>query len=337
MAKSSIFSIADLIKYDYVWAVGTAEEINSKQLGWAFVVDYPLVTSKRIQVRNIAHLAPRQEISDYAQAMKAGDQFPPVIVTQDGWLVDGHTRTEAAKKIGWDTFPALVLNVNYGDLDPKSPLRKTLLKLGAAQNNKHGRRMTAADVAALIEQVAEGETPKQIQRDMHVGYSTANTVWNAARAKRKAESLGITVSDTLSNSHLKLMGGKLEKYTDEVWGAVFSLMQDAHLGTGEMNALVLRVEALHTTEERLRLLNSEREQHQPAINATYRIPPSQARRVKQGLGFLLKRENTPDLLVEKDPVKAIEYRKNLMDSRQKIDEILFYQDEFENQRTPVRS
>jgi hypothetical protein len=336
MAKGSISTVDDLIKNDFVWAVGTAEEITAHQLGWWFMADYPLVTvSKRIQVRNIAHLAPKTEVSEYAQMMKLGDRFPPVIVTRDGFLVDGHTRTEAAKKLNWTMFPAFVLNVDYGSLDPDSPLRKTLLKLGAAQNNKHGRRMTAADIAGLIEQVAIGDTPKQIQRDMHVGASIANTVWNAARARAKAASLGITVSNELNNSMLKLFGGKSEKYTDPVWGRLFRLTQDARLSIPEVNEIMGRVEALHSEEDRVRLLETERVSHRAAISTASRVTPSHARRVNQGIGYLLRDDLTPDMLTERDPVQGGKYLRRLMDLEEKLRKIIRAQEQVEEARRTI--
>lgn len=335
MARS-ITTIDELIKNDFVWAVGTAEEISQHQLGWGFVENYPLVgVSKRIQVRNIAHLAPKVEVNEYAQMMKLGDRFPPVIVTMDGFLVDGHTRTEAAKRLGWDRFPAFVLNVRYGDLDPDSPLRKTLLKLGAAQNNKHGRRMTPADIAGLIEQVSIGSTPKEIQRDMHVGSSIANTIWNAARAKAKAAELGITVNGEINNSMLKLFGGKSEKYTDPVWGRLFRLTQDAHLSVPEVNELMHRVEALHSEEERVRLLDTERVSHRAAIATASRVTPSHARRVNQGIGYLLSDDRTPDMLTERDPVQGPKYLHRLMAAEEKLRKVIRAQEQVEEARRSI--
>lgn len=334
MAQGSITSVEELIEEGYIWAVDTAKEVNSKHLGWWFVTNYPLVAvNQRIQVRNIKGLAPVTEVSEYAQNMRLGDQFPPVIVTKDGWLVDGHTRTEAARKINWDTFPALVLNVNFGDLAPDSVMRKTLLKLGAAQNKKHGRRMTTAEIVGLIKQVSEGETPKQIQRDMHVPYSTANAVWNAARAERKAQNeLNIPLTGELSISHLKLFGGKIEKYTNPVWGKLFSLTQDAHLGVTEVNDLMSRVESIGDETERVRFLEAEERHHGPAISSGTHITPSKARRVKQGLGFAMKEENPADTLVERDPVRGPEYLRYLMDFRNKLDKIIFEQEQIERSR-----
>lgn len=310
MAQSSITSIEQLVKHGYTWAVGTAEEINAKHLGWWFFENHTLVSaSQRIQVRGGTHLAPPTEVTDYAQMMKMGDQFPPIIITNDGWLVDGHTRTEAARKLKWKTFPTFVLNVRFKDLDVDSALYKNLLKLGAAQNNKHGRRMTPADIAVIIEQISEGETPKQIQRDLHVGSNFANMVWNAARAKRNALKLGISYQGDLSNSHLRLFGGKLDKYTDPVWGRMFSLTQDAHLGIKDVNDLMKRVEALRTDDERIALLDHERVIHRTSISQGVRVPDSKSRKAKQTLGFWVKEENTPDSIVERDPAKGPEFMK----------------------------
>ena len=62
--------------------------------------------SKRQQTRLGKHAAPRDEVVKYAENMKRGDKFPPITVTRDGILIDGHTRTAAAYKANLSCFPA---------------------------------------------------------------------------------------------------------------------------------------------------------------------------------------------------------------------------------------
>lgn len=48
-------------------------------------------------------------VADYSEAMKAGDQFPPIVVFCDGsdnWLADGFHRFHAACKAGIAELPA---------------------------------------------------------------------------------------------------------------------------------------------------------------------------------------------------------------------------------------
>lgn len=89
-------------------------------------------------------------VADYADRMKDGDQFPPVIVFTDGkssWLADGFHRFFAAKRCG---APGINCEVRDGSLRDA-----ILFSFGA--NTSHGLRRTAADkrkaVIAMLEDI----------------------------------------------------------------------------------------------------------------------------------------------------------------------------------------
>src|SRR5215475_11607702 len=62
----------------------------------------------REQVRNDKDLAPTGDVNLFTENMRNGDTFPPVIITADGWLLDGNTRVEAAMKLTRKGKPVLV-------------------------------------------------------------------------------------------------------------------------------------------------------------------------------------------------------------------------------------
>jgi len=95
-----------------------------------------------------------EAVADYAEAMSAGDQFPPVTVFHDGvdyYLADGFHRLHAAKRLGRASIQA---NVEQGTLRDA-----ILFSLGA--NNNHGLRRSNADkrkcVRTLLEDFEWGE------------------------------------------------------------------------------------------------------------------------------------------------------------------------------------
>ena len=95
-----------------------------------------------------------ETVTDYAEAMSAGDQFPPVTVFYDGvdyYLADGFHRLHAAKRLGRASIQA---NVEQGTLRDA-----ILFSLGA--NNNHGLRRSNADkrkcVRTLLEDFEWGE------------------------------------------------------------------------------------------------------------------------------------------------------------------------------------
>lgn len=79
-----------------------------------------------------------QTVSEYADALRAGAAFPPVVVFHDGatyWLVDGFHRFHAHRRCGKTSLDA---DVNQGTL------RDAVLHSLAA-NTDHGLRRTNAD------------------------------------------------------------------------------------------------------------------------------------------------------------------------------------------------
>ncbi len=77
-------------------------------------------------------------VTEYAEAMSDGAEFPPIIVFYDGsnyWPGDGFHRIEANKKLGRETIDAEVRDGGKRDA--------ILLAVGA--NANHGMRRTAAD------------------------------------------------------------------------------------------------------------------------------------------------------------------------------------------------
>lgn len=297
-----------------------AERIEKFGFTWRYNEEYGLVApGKRVQVRTITSVAPPREVSKYAQDLKRGDVMPPVIVTADGYLVDGATRTEAARSIGWKRFPAFILDVVYEQATAEQRHRVTYL--GAAFNLTHGRGMNTANLLAIMEDVAtDDDTPSSVAMKLHIPVSTATTMLNSVRARRRAERLGVAVSDRLTNSHLKLFGGKANQLTDPVFAGVLKLAQDAGLSIAATTALTKRVQAKGTERERLDLLKTERAGYRDMIHGG-ETRPSKAAKVRQHLGYIIGEEN-PELLVEMDPTAAGPYREQLVSAAKMLAQVI---------------
>jgi ParB-like chromosome segregation protein Spo0J len=94
-------------------------------------------TQSRVEINNDA-------VSDYAEAVKVGIEFPPVVVFHDGadhWLADGFHRYHAHKQAGKASIPA---EIRSGSL-----LDAKLHALGA--NGTHGLRRSNADKRKAVE------------------------------------------------------------------------------------------------------------------------------------------------------------------------------------------
>jgi hypothetical protein len=309
------------------YAAETVERVEALGFGWKFIEEAGLAEpGKRIQVRDIAQLAPPYEVARYTQALQRGDQMPPVIQTRDRYLVDGHTRTEAARRLRWTEFPAVQVDVIYEQAP--EPMRNQLLKLGMGFNNTHGRGMTPANIRALIEQIAaESDRPRDLAREMHLPESMVNTVTNAVKAMTRASRLGVTlIPGALTNSHLKILGQKSDKYTGPVFAELISLTQDARLSTTATTDLARRVEAVETESGRLTLLTAERASLRTVISGYHRDPdakrnsPSKAGKLRQHLGFVVN--NDPTLLTEMDTREAAKHLRVLTDARDQLDKVI---------------
>jgi hypothetical protein len=309
---------------------GNAERISSFGFEWKFIAERRLGdVAQRVQVRTIAQLAPPKETSKYAQDMRRGDQFPPIIITADGYLVDGSTRTEAARKVGWTTFPAFELDVLYKDA-PES-VRKQLIALGAGFNATHGRRMSPQNFKEIVETISvEDDTVKDIAKRLHIPESTANTLLNAAKAQHRAERLGVTLDGSLTNSHLRLFGGKSQQFTDPVFAALITLTQDAKLTIPMTTDLMKRLSASGTERERLALLDGERRDYRSIIEGAS-LNPSRAAKLRQSLGFL-NGVRDADTLAEQDPHAARTHIKVLKEAMFQLERVIDAQTKVEQTR-----
>jgi hypothetical protein len=94
-----------------------------------------LVLDPKLQSRTETN---EEVIEDYADAIKLGDEFPPLLVYFDGthyWLVDGYHRYHAHKKAGKAGATCEVVNGTFTE----AVLR------AASVNTKHGMRRSNAD------------------------------------------------------------------------------------------------------------------------------------------------------------------------------------------------
>jgi hypothetical protein len=108
-------------------------------------------------------------VSDYAEAMAAGDKFPPVTVFLDGknlWLVDGFHRHHAAGRAGLTTLAAEI----------RQGTRRDAVLYSVGANATHGMRRTSADKRRAVETLlADAEwaqwSDREISRRCGVAHS----------------------------------------------------------------------------------------------------------------------------------------------------------------------
>jgi uncharacterized ParB-like nuclease family protein len=83
-------------------------------------------------------------VSEYAEAINSGAEFPPIVVFFDGdahWLADGFHRLAAHQKLGYETILA---DVREGGL-------RDAIQYSLGANETHGLRRTRADKRRAVE------------------------------------------------------------------------------------------------------------------------------------------------------------------------------------------
>lgn len=108
-----------------------------------------------------------EAVADYAEALKVGIEFPPIVVFHDGadyWLADGFHRYHSHKQAGKASINADVLQGTVRDA--------ILYSLGA--NRAHGLRMTNADKRKAVQTLL------------------ADAEWVAWSDRKIAEACGVT-------------------------------------------------------------------------------------------------------------------------------------------------
>jgi uncharacterized ParB-like nuclease family protein len=91
-----------------------------------------------VEVTQVREKICPKTVNEYAEAMKAGETFPPIELITNGFMFyigDGHHRFEAAKKIGRESLEA---NVRDGSI-------RDAMLVAVSTNNKHGLRLTRED------------------------------------------------------------------------------------------------------------------------------------------------------------------------------------------------
>jgi len=89
-------------------------------------------------------------VAEYADEMRDGDTFPPVILFNDGakyWLADGFHRYHASKKVGYLEIEA----------DVKNGTKRDAVLYSVSANGKHGKRRTNPDKRKAVKTLLEDE------------------------------------------------------------------------------------------------------------------------------------------------------------------------------------
>lgn len=99
------------------------------------------------------------QVDQIVQSMREFGWTVPILVTEDGTVVAGHGRLEAAKRLGMTEAPVLVAR----GWTERQRRKYTIVDNRLAENSNWDRKLLGAEIAALLDE----------QDDLIVGFSKA--------------------------------------------------------------------------------------------------------------------------------------------------------------------
>lgn len=279
------------------------EEIERYGLTWHLDPQYDVGLTnpkKRVQVREAEHYAPRENVKAMAAQMGQSPNFPPIVMTEDDYIVDGNTRIGAWIFRKQKFFPAIIVEVAYEGLKQKQKME--LHALAATLNQMGGQRLTHAEVVKVTtDLVSLGWTADRIARA--VGASPS-VVWNTKKKLLGAARLTKIGMDPtkLSEQGVKALGHEtVQNLNDVPFRELATLQRDAGLREAEVSALAKELKAIGDDTGKMTKLAEARAESAQRIRE-YRLtgnglPPPSAQ-LRRSLGYTLKFLGNEAALVE---------------------------------------
>lgn len=283
---------------------------------WRFDYEYstPQDSARRVQVRDERHYAPAAMVTQIAASMRRGDKMPPIVVTADGYLVDGNTRSEAAKHNRFPAVHAVILSDRYEGAS--DGVRRRLHLLGAAFNTRNGKGIDRSEIAIAVQEIGNDRSydASRIAELLGVTDSQVRNILAEKRARDRAERHGVHLNGSVPGTQLRRLGQSSEKLNDQPFVELVRLTQDCGLTSNELSDLIGKCRGSGSDDAALALLVQERAARAEQIaefRARGKAKPPYSAQLRQRLGFLLQHEDDPSRFVEYSPNLADDHRQQV--------------------------
>lgn len=283
-----------------------AGEIERLGFDWTEVADFDLTRlspDRRVQVRETKHYAPKENVEQFA-VMMGETPFPPIVVTQDDWIVDGNTRVGAREKRKEKFCSAIVLDVPYTGASAKQ--QSMLHALAATLNQMGGERLTQREIREVAARLIQLDwKPEQIGRAIGVKQSTVTAVKREIQAADRLRKVGLDPNGAVKGASLRALGTKEPLALNDVpYRELATLAGDAGLNAGEITSTAKDARTTGSDDGALELISNLRAEYGDRIRdveLTGSGKPPVSRRLRQHLGFVTKFEGREQELLETDP------------------------------------
>ena len=138
-------------------------------------------------------------LSRYEHAMRMGRSFPAIVTTQDYLILGGNNRTESARRAGWKTVDAYVV---------EAITDQQRLEFVRRDNNQHGWGLTEDEVVTTCVEIYRGsgneKTLKQLNEEFFGGsertYTLIVSAHQAADVRKRLDGMAVE-SRKLTQAH----------------------------------------------------------------------------------------------------------------------------------------
>jgi hypothetical protein len=254
-----------------------------------------LDTDRRLQGRDTlvdGEWAPTETVKQFAEQM-GYTPFDAIIVTSDGWLIDGNTRVGARLRRKEGFHPAYVLEIAHETADESTLHRLNMI---AAELNVWGKAYTLNERRkACRHYLAEGFTYDQIGQRLGLSRSQVSQVRAEADAEQRMTDVGIAWDNGRGELSIvaKRALGRASALTlhDQPYEDLVELALDADLKSNEIDKLVVQLAEAGSDQEQVDKIATVRVENADRIREvgfTGRGRPSLPNQLRQHLGFVMK-------------------------------------------------
>lgn len=248
-------------------SIQVEEWLASKEVGYKFaeipIGKFDFDLSQRNQAR-IAFPISEPTLASYVEAMKRGDEFPPVVGHMVGTkyvIIDGNHRLNAHRVVGTDMIPTYVL--------AKNTANQMIMSLTFEANTRHGLPNSVEErqnhAVHLISSL--GITYEDTAAALNLTYTQVQTAMLKYKADKRALDMGIKpyVWAKLSQSSKKVIAGIRD---DDSFVAAVALTHKATLSSTEVQALTKNLNLAATKTARAAVLTEARSLYKTRVEET---------------------------------------------------------------------
>ena len=205
----------------------------------------------------------------YAEAMRNGDVFPPVVVYKSltGYIVmDGNHRVGAADIADVPNFQAFVV---------KSPTPAEIQSFTYEANTKHGMPTSLQDrLRQAIHLISKGVSAPSAAKQLGLPINQLRHAIDQYQAEKRFESLGVKKFALLSQTARRRLDSI---HSDVALRAAAELSLDASLTGDDLNTFIKEINNIRSEREQLAFIARERDAKATTIRATAggRVPVPQ--------------------------------------------------------------